>query len=140
MSVTARRHCLAERLVMLQSAILSVVLFFSLPLYLSSPVMVGGPVSLAPQDVEEKSSPFDGLRWSEDQPEVQVDETWYEPVTIDGIDVKEILAFADQWPPGREKRFAEDFVPILMMLKWKGDRMVDLDLQSLEDGSAATLN
>jgi C-terminal processing protease CtpA/Prc len=124
---------------MLQSAILSVVLFFSLPLYLSSPAMAGGPVSLAPQDVEEKSSPFDGLRWSGDQPEVQVDETWYEPVTIDGIDVKEILAFADQWPPGREKRFAEDLVPILMTLKWKGDRMVDLDLQSLEDGSAVRI-
>ena len=42
---------------------------------------------LVPQDVDEKSSPFDGLRWSGDQPEVQVDGTWYEPVAIDGIDV-----------------------------------------------------
>ena len=94
---------------------------------------------LVPQDVDEKSSPFDGLRWSGDQPEVQVDGTWYDPVAIDGIDVEEILAIADTWSPGREKRFAEDLVPILMRLEWKGDRRVDLDLRGLEDGSAVRL-
>ena len=95
--------------------------------------------SLVPQDVDEKSSPFDGLRWSGDQPEVQVDGTWYEPVAIDGVDVDEILTLADTWSPGREKRFAEDLVPILMRLEWKGDRVVDLDLRSLEDGSAVRI-
>jgi C-terminal processing protease CtpA/Prc len=94
---------------------------------------------LVPQDVDEKSSPFDGLRWSGDQPEVQVDGTWYEPVAIDGVDVDEILTLADTWSPGREKRFAEDLVPILMRLEWKGDRVVDLDLRSLEDGSAVRI-
>ena len=95
--------------------------------------------SLAPQDVDEKSSPFDGLRWSGGQPEVQIDETWYEPVAIDGIAVEEILVICDGWSPGREKRFAEDLVPILARLEWDGDRMVDLDLRSLEDGSAVRL-
>ena len=77
--------------------------------------------SLVPQDVDDKSSPFDGLRWSGDQPEVQVDGTWYKPVAIDGIGVEEILIVADGWSPGREKRFAEDLVPILVRLEWKGD-------------------
>ena len=95
--------------------------------------------SLIPQDVDEKSSPFDGLRWVGDQPEVQVEETWYKPVSIDGIAVEEILVLADTWIPGREKRFAEDLVPILMRLEWKGDRVVDLDLRSLEDGSAVRI-
>ncbi len=95
--------------------------------------------SLAHQDVDEKSSPFDGLRWSGDQPEVQVDRTWYKPIAIDGIAVEEILVLADGWAPGREKRLAEDLVPILVKLEWKGDRSVDLDLRSLEDGSAIRL-
>ncbi|MDE0892180.1 MAG: S41 family peptidase [Planctomycetota bacterium] len=95
--------------------------------------------SLVPQDVDEKSSPFDGLRWSGDQPEVQVDGTWYEPVAIDGINVEEILTLADTWSPGREKRFAEDLIPMLVRLEWKGDGKVDLDLRSLKDGSAVRL-
>ena len=95
--------------------------------------------SLAPQDVDEKSSPFNGLRWSGDQPEVQVEDTWYKPVAIDGIAVEEILTLADSWSPGREKRFAEDLVPILMRLEWKGDKAVDLDLRSLVNGSAVRL-
>ena len=101
--------------------------------------LILGLISLVPQDVDEKSSPFDGLRWSGDQPEVQVDGTWYDPVAIDGVDVEEILTLADTWSPGREKRFAEDLIPILMKLEWKGDRVVDLDLRSLEDGSAVRI-
>jgi len=93
----------------------------------------------APQDVDEKSSPFDGLRWVGDQPEVQVEGTWYEPVSIDGIAVEEILTLADTWSPGRVKRFAEDLVPLLQRLNWDGDAKVDLDLRSLEDGRAVRL-
>jgi len=101
--------------------------------------LVLGLASLAPQDVDEKSSPFDGLRWSGDQPEVQVEDSWYEPVAIDGIAVEEILSLADTWSPGREKRFAEDLVPLLQRLKWDGDAKVDLDLRALEDGATVRL-
>jgi hypothetical protein len=96
-------------------------------------------VSLVPQDVDEKSSPFDGLRWSGNQPEVQVEDTWYAPVSIDGIAVEELLTLADTWSPGRVKRFAEDLVPLLQRLKWDGDARVDLDLRSLEDGATVRL-
>lgn len=101
--------------------------------------LVLGLASLAPQDIDEKSNPFEGLRWSGDQPEVQVDGTWYKPIAIDGIGIEDILIIADGWSPGREKRFAEDLVPILVRLKWKGDAKVDLDLCSLKDGSAVRL-
>lgn len=121
------------------STFLPVALLASLPLWPHPPGAVRNFASLVSQDVDEKSSPFDGLRWSGDQPEVQVDGTWYKPVAIDGIGVDEILAIADTWSPGREKRFAEDLVPILVRLKWKGDEKVDLDLLSLKDGSAVRL-
>ena len=121
------------------STFLPLALLASLPLWPHSPVVVQSFASLVSQDVDEKSSPFDGLRWSGDRPEVQVDGTWYKPVAIDGIGVDEILAIADTWSPGREKRFAEDLVPILVRLKWKGDEKVDLDLRSLKDGSAVRL-
>ncbi len=121
------------------STFLPLALLASLPLWPHPPVAVRNLASLVSQDVDEKSSPFDGLRWSGDQPEVQVAGTWYKPVAIDGIGVDEILAIADTWSPGREKRFAEDLVPILVRLKWKGDEKVDLDLRSLKDGSAVRL-
>ena len=121
------------------STFLPLALLASLPLWPHPPVAVRNSASLVSQDVDEKSSPFDGLRWSGDQPEVQVAGTWYKPVAIDGIGVDEILAIADTWSPGREKRFAEDLVPILVRLKWKGDEKVDLDLRSLKDGSAVRL-
>ena len=95
--------------------------------------------SLFPQDVDEKSSPFDGLRWSGDQPQVQVGGDWYEPIAIDGVAVEEILKLADTWTPGRVKRFAEDLVPLLQRLKWDGDAKVDLDLRALEDGATVRL-
>lgn len=53
-----------------------------------------------------------------------IEEIWYKPVAIDGIAVKEILALAGAWSPGREMRFAQDRVSILMRLDWKGDHGV----------------
>ena len=40
-------------------------------------------------------SPFDGLRWIEDQLQVLVEATWYTPVSIDGLDVDAILNFCE---------------------------------------------
>ena len=85
--------------------------------------------------MDEKSSPFDGLRWSGDQPEVQIEETWYTPIAIDRVAVDKILVRCDQWSPGRIKRFAEDLVPVMQSLGWNGDAFVDLDLLALTDGS-----
>lgn len=47
------------------------------------------------QSAPRKESPFEGLRWIEDQLQVLVDATWYTPVSIDGFDVDAILNFCE---------------------------------------------
>ncbi len=97
-------------------------------------------VSLVPQSHRVKASPFDAIRWSEGQPQVQIGADWYTPVAIDGIAVEKILAFIDgRWRGQRTKRFAEDLVEVMVGLSWKGDLKVDLDLRSLKDASASRL-
>jgi len=99
-----------------------------------------GLASPAPQDHDVQASPFDGVRWTQGQPQVQIAETWYVPVKIDGLTVESILAFCDRrWPGQREKRFSEDLVEALVALDWKGDLLVDLDLLSAETGTAVLL-
>ena len=96
--------------------------------------------SLLPQSYSVKASPFDGVRWSAGQPQVQIGSTWYEPVAIDGVPVAKILEYSDRrWRGQREKRFGEDLVEIMVALSWKGDAKVDLDVRSLADGSALRL-
>ena len=97
-------------------------------------------VSLVPQSHRVKASPFDAIRWSEGQPQVQIGADWYAPVAIDGIPVEKILAAIDRrWRGQRTKRFAEDLVEVMVSLSWKGDLKVDLDLRSLKDASARRL-
>ncbi|MDP6929602.1 MAG: hypothetical protein QF412_07870, partial [Planctomycetota bacterium] len=97
-------------------------------------------VSLVPQSHRVKASPFDGMRWSQGQPQVQVAETWYVPVAIDGIGVEKIFAFIDRrWRGQREKRFSEDLVEALVAIGWEGDLQVDLDMRSVADGAAVLL-
>ena len=45
------------------------------------------------QEAEEKTSPFEALRWNGDAPEVMVRGTWYRPLAIHGVKVEEVLAF-----------------------------------------------
>ena len=39
----------------------------------------------------QKASPFDGIRWVDEQPQVQVGEDWYLPISIDGIQISKII-------------------------------------------------
>ena len=96
--------------------------------------------SLLVQDHDTQASPFDGVRWSGGEPEVQIGPVWYVPVAIDGVTVDKVLAFCDRrWPGQREKRFCEDLVEALVALDWEGDLLVDLDLRSVADGSKVRL-
>lgn len=99
-----------------------------------SPVLLSLTLLLHLQEHDLKASPFDGLRWVEGRPEVQVEAEWYRPIEIDGLTLDEILdAIDSRWPGQREKRFAEDLVEALDLLSWEGDLFVDLDLVRLSD-------
>ena len=63
------------------------------------------------QDAPRKGSPFDAVRWNEQQPQVQVAGKWYVPESIEGVAVSEILTYCQKrWPRGLRKRFNEDLV------------------------------
>lgn len=92
------------------------------------------------QDHDTQVSPFDGLRWSADQPEVQIEAEWYRPLEIDEIPLAKVLRTIDaRWPGQREKRFAEDLVEALDLLDWEGDLFVELDLVRLRDQAEVRL-
>ena len=63
----------------------------------------------AGQDAQDKTSPFEALRWNGDVPEVLVQGDWYRPLLIHDVGVEDIIAFLERTQPGRvRKRFGED--------------------------------
>jgi hypothetical protein len=95
---------------------------------------------LAPAFVQDRASPFDGLRWNERMPEVLLEETWYRPLFIDDVAVEDVLEFcAERWPGKREKRFGEDLVEALMLMGHEPRSTVTLVLERVDDGSEVTL-
>ena len=52
----------------------------------------------------EKLAPYDGVRWKGGAPQVRVEKTWYSLVSIDGADVRAILAFAQKTWPGKWRK------------------------------------
>lgn len=107
---------------------------------LLSCVLSAAPASAGVQRYDIKASPFDAVRWENGAPEVQVGEVWYRPLAIDDVEVEAILKFCDgRWPGQREKRLSEDLVEALALMGWKGDLLVDLDLERLPDGKRVRL-
>ncbi|MCH2162571.1 MAG: S41 family peptidase, partial [Phycisphaerales bacterium] len=92
------------------------------------------------QNAGSKTSPFEQLRWVNDQPEVFVQSEWYRPVAIEGVQVKEILDFCTrQWPGLMKKRFGEDLPEALELMGQPLPRKVTLALVRLSDGQAVEL-
>lgn len=79
-----------------------------------------------------KKSPFNAVRWKNDQPEVRLDDEWFKLVSLNDIPATEIVAFSkrifeDQW----QQRFAEDLVELLTHMKHPPADTVKLVVQSL---------
>jgi hypothetical protein len=92
------------------------------------------------QDADRKESPFDGLRWVVDRPEVRVEDAWYRPVSIEGVAVADILAFCGKrWPGQVQKRFGEDLVEALALMGHDLPRAVRLELATLDEGRTLVL-
>ena len=78
-----------------------------------------------------KRSPFTGVRWVEDQPEVQVGEEWFKFVSLDDIPTSDILSFSrDTYGSDWKKRFAEDLVELLTRMGHPPGDAVTLVLKS----------
>lgn len=92
-----------------------------------------GAPSILAQDHPTKASPFDAIRWSEQQVQVQVGGKWYIPIAIDGVEVEQILEQCrQQWPGQLQKRFAEDLMEAMALLGHEPGDTVTLRLKPVE--------
>ncbi len=85
----------------------------------------------------DRSSPFTAVDWEGDQPLVQFEGEWYEPLRLDKLDVAEILSFCrktygDKW----KKRFSEDLVEVLDAMGHSA--RVNMTLRLRRDGQIST--
>lgn len=81
-----------------------------------------------------KVAPFTGVRWEKDRPLVQVEDRWYPLISIDGIPMDRIVAFAqEKYGQIARKRFAEDLPEVLSSMGHDPDWEVTLGLEG-EDG------
>ena len=88
----------------------------------------------------QKASPFDGIRWVDEQPQVQVGEDWYLPISIDGVQISRIIEKCQQrWPGQLHKRFAEDLMEAMSLLGEEPESQVSLRLKPLDDSPEMVL-
>ncbi len=89
--------------------------------------------SILAQDHPTKASPFDAIRWLEQQVQVQVGGKWYIPIAIDVVEVEQILEKCrQQWPGQLQKRFAEDLMEAMELLGHELGDTVTLRLKPVE--------
>ncbi|MGE4614825.1 MAG: hypothetical protein AAEJ46_10865, partial [Planctomycetota bacterium] len=99
-----------------------------------------GAPSILAQDHPTQASPFDAMRWLEQQPQVQIGGKWYIPIAIDGVEVEKILAKCrQQWPGQLQKRFAEDLMEAMALLGHEPAATVTLRLIPVDETSEIVL-
>ena len=102
-------------------------------------VLVAGAAAVGQR--YQKLSPFDGVMWKDNRPQVRVDETWYDLVSIEGHSVDEILAFCRKTYKKRAgERFVEDLVEVLATMGTKVGSTVQLRLVDLESKKLVTID
>jgi RNA polymerase sigma factor (sigma-70 family) len=79
------------------------------------------------------SAPFTNIRWRGNTPEVEINNTWYELVSLNDQPIAEIVdftqrAYRDIW----QKRFAEDLVQVMQGLNKPLAAAVKLQLRTLD--------
>lgn len=95
-------------------------------------VIVNTDFSLVTDEGYPKQSPFAGVRWQESQPEVRLDEEWFNLVSLNKIPASEIITFSQQTYGNKwRKRFEEDLVEILTRMGHPPQDTVTLVVQSL---------
>lgn len=77
-------------------------------------------------------APYPAIRWSAEQPEVELDGAWFRLDAIDGSTSHDIVGFAKwKWPDIWQKRFEEDLVEVLTKMGKPPKTLVALDLVDL---------
>ena len=105
-------------------------------------VVSSGTLMFASTDRYEKLAPYRAIRWREagDEwaAEVEIDGRWTRLLKIDSSPVADIVAFsqrifADKW----QKRFGEDLVEVLTLMKHPPGPTVDLTFSGSVTGERA---
>ena len=93
-----------------------------------------------------RTAPFSGLRWVDDKPQVQVQQTWYDLLAVDGLPIDQIIQSAQASYPGDYKgqpawktRFGEDFVDVMTKMPHPLNNIVSLDLRKLDTGETVNI-
>lgn len=88
-----------------------------------------------------KVSPFRGVRWDGDEPEVKIGSEWFKLVSLDGIAAKDIIGFSQRSYAGKWKmRFAEDLVELLGGMKHHPKGSVQLVVRALDSSETQTMD
>jgi hypothetical protein len=96
---------------------------------------------VAPQSESLKRSPFDQVRWSDDNPQVVIDGKWNAVLSIDDVSIEQVLAACHEsnyryW----QKRFEEDLVSALTKCGHAPGRTVTLQVHELDGTQVRVLN
>lgn len=96
---------------------------------------------LATASLTAQRSPFDGLRWKGEAPQVQVESTWYALVAIDDVDAAELVRFAQATfgPRMWQKRIREDLVEVMKRMGHEPGEAVTLTVRTLDGGKRKRL-
>lgn len=91
------------------------------------------------QEHFEKLAPYTNIRWNDKTPEVYLDDTWYELVSIDDVAVAELVAFCEKSYQSKwQKRFDEDLVQVLSESGRRAGKTVKLVLREGGTGKTVT--
>jgi RNA polymerase sigma-70 factor (ECF subfamily) len=88
-------------------------------------------------------SPFTGVRWPSDTPQVLMDGKWSELRGVAGLPVARVVAFAkqryapDDFPPLWRKRFSEDLVEVLTAMGVPPGERIDVEVKDLDTGAVS---
>lgn len=86
-----------------------------------------------------KLSPFQAVRWQDDRVEVMLEGNWFRLVSIDDISTADILAFCrDTYADTHQKRFEEDLVEVLTLMKRPPGDSVSLVVESPDQPETQT--
>jgi len=85
-------------------------------------------------------SAFQGVRWSGLTPQVNVNGTWYELISLDDFSAEQLISFSQHADPQDwKKRFEEDLPAVLILAGHEPGPSVNLKLKDLATGQEQTM-